>query len=130
MSDTQFKLGNRPHTWKPIGSTRYSKDGYLQRKISDTGYPPRDWIGEHVLMWQAAFGPVPPGHAVCFKDGDKTHLALDNFELLSRGELMLRNTIHKLPPVLTDVIRLNGALKRRLRQLDEKQTLGSPQPSV
>lgn len=130
MSETQFKPGNRPHTWKPIGSTRYSKDGYLQRKVSDTGYPPRDWIGEHVLMWEKAFGPVPLGYALCFKDGDKAHLAIDNFELISRGELMLRNTIHNLPPDLVDVIRLNGALKRRLRKLDEEQTLGSSQPSV
>lgn len=32
MAETQFKAGNKPHTWKPIGTTRYSKDGYLQRK--------------------------------------------------------------------------------------------------
>lgn len=39
MAQTQFKPGARPHTWKPIGSTRLSKDGYVQRKVSDTGYP-------------------------------------------------------------------------------------------
>ncbi|EZO33355.1 hypothetical protein AJ61_03573, partial [Pseudomonas aeruginosa 3574] len=42
-SETQFKKGQKPHTWLPVGSTRVSADGYLQRKISDTGYPPRDW---------------------------------------------------------------------------------------
>lgn len=130
MAETQFKPGNKPHTWKPVGSTRYSKDGYLQRKVSETGYPPRDWVGEHILMWQKAHGPVPPGFAVCFRDGNKTHRTLDNFELISRAELMRRNTIHNFPPDLTDVIRLNGALRRRLRKLDEEQTLGSPQPPV
>lgn len=39
-SETQFKKGQKPHTWLPVGSTRVSADGYLQRKISDTGYPP------------------------------------------------------------------------------------------
>lgn len=39
-SETQFKKGQKPHTWLPAGSTRVSADGYLQRKISDTGYPP------------------------------------------------------------------------------------------
>ncbi len=130
MAETQFKPGHRPHTWKPIGSTRYSKEGYLQRKVSDTGYPPRDWVGEHVLMWERAHGPVPRGFAVCFKDGDKAHRALDNFELISRSELMRRNTIHNFPPDLVDVIRLNGALKRRLRKLDEEQTVGPTQPPV
>ena len=130
MAETQFKPGHRPHTWKPIGSTRYSKEGYLQRKVSDTGYPPRDWVGEHVLMWEKAHGPVPPGFAVCFKDGDKAHRALDNFELISRGELMRRNTIHNYPPDLVDIIRLNSALKRRLRKLDEEHTDGPPQPPL
>lgn len=39
-SETQFKKGQKTHTWLPVGSTRVSADGYLQRKISDTGYPP------------------------------------------------------------------------------------------
>lgn len=130
MAETQFKRGNKPQTWKPIGSTRYSKEGYLQRKVSDTGYPPRDWVGEHILMWTKVHGPVPRGFAVCFRDGDKSHLSLDNFELISRRELMRRNSIHRFPPELTDVIRLNGALKRRLRRHDEEHADGPPQPSV
>jgi hypothetical protein len=130
MAQTQFQPGNKPHTWKPIGTTRYSKEGYLQRKVSDTGYPPRDWVGEHILMWQKERGPVPKGFAVSFRDGDKSHLALDNFELISRCELMRRNTIHRFPPELSDAIRLNGALKRRMRKLHEEQAVGPSQPSV
>ncbi len=49
-SETQFKKGQKPHTWLPVGSTRVSADGYLQRKISDTGYPPRDWKSIHILL--------------------------------------------------------------------------------
>lgn len=130
MAETQFKPGNKPHTWKPIGTTRYSKEGYLQRKVSDTGYPPRDWVGEHILMWRKAHGPVPTGFAVAFKDSNKAHLALDNFELISRRELMRRNTIHRFPLELADAIRLNGALKRRLREHDEKHADGSSQSPV
>ena len=67
MAETQFKPDTRPHTWKPIGSTRLSREGYLQRKISDTGYPPKDWVGVHILMWQEAHGPLPKGFAVSFR---------------------------------------------------------------
>jgi len=130
MAETQFKPGNKPHTWKPIGSTRYSKEGYLQRKVSDTGYPPRDWVGEHILMWQEAHGPVPPGFAVSFKDGNKANVVLENVVLISRRELMQRNTIHRFPPDLADAIRLNGSLKRRLRSLHEEHNHGPSQPSV
>ncbi|MCS8378253.1 HNH endonuclease, partial [Pseudomonas aeruginosa] len=63
-SATRFKKGQKPHTWLPVGSTRISADGYLQRKISDTGYPPRDWKGIHILLWEEHFGPIPTGHCV------------------------------------------------------------------
>lgn len=130
MAQTQFKPGSKPHTWKPIGTTRLSKEGYLQRKVSDSSCAPRDWVGEHILMWQKEHGPVPKGFAVCFRDGDRSHLALDNFELISRRELMRRNTIHRFPPELSDAIRLNGALKRRLKRLHAEQDVGSSQPSL
>lgn len=81
-------------------------------------------------MWQEAFGPVPPGFAVCFKDRDKAHRALDNFELISRADLMRRNSVHRLPPELASAIQLNGALKRRLRKLDEEHTVRPPQSFV
>jgi hypothetical protein len=130
MAETQFKPGVRPHTWKPIGSRRLTKDGYLQRKISDTGYPPRDWVGEHILLWAKAHGPIPKGHALIFKDRNKSNICLDNLELITRRELMRRNTIHNYPPELVDVIRLGAALKRQLRRLNEKQNDGPAQPPV
>lgn len=130
MAQTQFKPGAKPHTWKPIGSTRLTKDGYLQRKVSDTGYPPKDWVGEHILIWQKAHGPVPRGFAVAFKDRNKAHVDLGNFELISRQELMRRNTIHNYPPELAEVIRLGASLKRQIRRIDEKQTRPPSQSSV
>jgi HNH endonuclease len=130
MRETQFKKGNKPHTWKPIGSTRLSKEGYLQRKISDTGYPPKDWVGVHIMMWEKVRGPVPKGFVVCFKDRDKAHLELGNFELISRKELMQRNTIHRLPAELAEVIRLSASLKRQIRKIDEEQDQRPAQSSL
>lgn len=122
MAETQFKPGGKPHTWRPIGSVRVTKDGYLQRKINDSGYPPRDWVGVHILNWQEIHGPVPKGFAVAFKDRNKTHTDVSNLELISRRDLMQRNTIHNYPPELTDTIRLVASLERRLRRIDEKHT--------
>lgn len=130
MAQTQFKAGQKPQTSKPIGSTRISKDGYLQRKVSDTGYAPRDWVGVHILTWQEAHGPVPPGHIVAFKNRKRDNTGLENLELLSRRELMLRNTIHNYPPELADVIRMNGALRRKIRSIHEEQTDRPEKPPV
>jgi len=120
MAQTQFKKGCRPQTWKPLGTTRLSKDGYLQRKVGETGHASKDWVGEHILIWERAHGPVPKGHAIVFKDGDKTHIAEDNLALISRADLLRRNTVHNLPKELALVIQLAGALRRKVRALSEQ----------
>lgn len=121
-AETRFKKGNRPHSWNPIGHERITKDGYLQRKTTDTGYTPRDYRMAHHLLWEAHHGPVPPGHALVFKDGNKQHIELDNLELLSRAALCQRNTIHRYSAELKGIIRLQKKLERAIRRHDEKQT--------
>jgi len=130
-AETQFKPEHhQPHIWKPIGSMRLSKDGYLQRKVPGTGSPPRDWVAVHILVREQEHGPVPQGHAVAFKDRNKANICRENLELLSRCELMRRNTIHNDSPQPTSVIRLNTSLKRKLRSLHEEHTDGLAQPPV
>ena len=116
MRETQFKKGQRGNKWMPLGSLRLSKEGYLCRKIADTGYPPRDWRGVHLLLWEGHYGPVPPGHTICFLDGDRRHVALDNLVPLTRRELMARNTIARFPPELRHAIRLTRKLQRTIKE--------------
>jgi hypothetical protein len=113
---TRFRSGNRPHNWKPIGSERITHDGYVQRKMTDTGYPPRDWRGVHILMWEEHNGPVPQGHVVVFRNGDNRDFRLENLELITKAENMRRNTIHKLPKELADVCRIKGLVKRQINK--------------
>ncbi|MGD9954247.1 MAG: HNH endonuclease signature motif containing protein, partial [Burkholderiales bacterium] len=83
MARGQFKKGRRPHNWLPIGTEVVRSDGYLARKMTDTGYPPRDWVQVHRLNWIAAHGPIPPRHVIRFKDGNKLNTAVENLEMLS-----------------------------------------------
>jgi hypothetical protein len=118
MAETQFKPGQKCHNWKPIGSERLTDDGYLQRKMTDTGYPPRDWIGVHILLWEQHHGPVPAGHCVAFRNGNRTDIRIDNLELITRRERMLRNTVHNLPKSLVEVVQLRGVLQRKINRLE------------
>lgn len=118
--ETQFKNGEKPKNWLPIGSTRVA-DGYLQRKITDTGYPPADWQPVHVLLWVQNNGPVPENHCVCFVDGDRSRIELENLELITRAERMLRNTIHRYPDQLKSAIRAVGRLKRTIRRVEREE---------
>lgn len=105
MASTQFRKGERPHTWLPVGSFSVNSDGYLDQKVNDDPGPRHvRWKPVHRLVWEAANGPVPAGHTVVFKPGRSTNvldqITLDAVELITRAELMRRNTIHNLPPPL------------------------------
>lgn len=118
MRETQFRKGEMPHTWVHIGTEVVDGDGYRKRKVSDDrSLPSRDnWRFVHVLVWQEAHGAVPRGHAVVFRNGDRSDVRLNNLELVSRRELMRRNSVHRLPKALAEAIQLRGALVRRIRR--------------
>jgi len=119
--DTRFQPGNRSgmalHLWKPVGTTRLNKDGYLERKINDDFPIHRRWRGEHLVIWEAKNGPLPKkGYAVAFKDGDKTNLVEANLELITRAELLRRNGVHRWGEDIARVIQLKGAITRQLNK--------------
>ncbi|WP_422101965.1 HNH endonuclease signature motif containing protein [Vreelandella sp.] len=117
----QFKPGHKPHTWLPIGSERVTKDGYLQRKLSDTGYPPRDWVPVSHIEWEKHHGkPVPKGHAVIFRDGNSRNFGPANLELISRADLMRRNSYLNLPEPLPQIVQLRGALNRKINRRSQQ----------
>lgn len=130
--ETQFKKGQMSgaaaRNYVPIGSERISKDGHVERKFTDdpTLHPVARWKGVHRLVWEAANGPVPAGHVVVFRPGrattDVSRITLDALELVTRAELMRRNTIHRYPAELKQTIRLVGKLRRVIEdKADEKQ---------
>lgn len=117
MKETQFRKGESRNKM-PIGSTRLDADGYLLRKVSDVPHVLQNvnWKPEHRLLWIAAHGPIPDGHKLRFRDGDRTHVHLDNLELVSDAAMMKRNSVHNLPPELDKTIQLLGALNRQIRR--------------
>lgn len=121
MAETQFKKGQKSLNWKPIGSDRLSKEGYLQVKLYDTGYPPDDYIPVHHLVWELHRGPIPAGYRVAFKDGNKTRIDIANLELVSFADMMKRNTVHNLPKAIVQVVQLRGALIRKINRRSKKE---------
>ncbi|MEG0553722.1 MAG: HNH endonuclease signature motif containing protein, partial [Carnobacterium sp.] len=84
---TQFKPGQRPQTWVPIGTEVWREDGYLWIKMWDNNLPARkNWIQKHRLIWEEANGEVPKGYQVMFADQDKKNICLDNLILVTAAE--------------------------------------------
>jgi hypothetical protein len=81
--ETRFKPGSLHWNHRPVGTERTNREGCLEVKIAD----PKTWKGKHILIWEAANGPVHKGHAILFADADRSNLALDNLLMVSRSEL-------------------------------------------
>lgn len=120
-AETRFKPGNRPHTWRPIGANRVSKEGYLQRKVADTGCTRRDYVPVHHLVWRMHGRSVPAGHALAFRDGNKANPDINNLELVHRRELMARNTVHRLPKDVALAVQMLGALRRQINHRNTRE---------
>jgi hypothetical protein len=123
---TQFKKGEMhgaaQHNYVPVGSYRISKDGYLEQKTNDDHpTPARRWVGVHRLVWEAAHGPVPRGHVVCFLPGRKSsevdRITLDALEMVSRAELARRNHPVSRSPELAKLVQLKGAITRQINRI-------------
>jgi len=125
MRETQFRKGQRSSRaesrYQPIGTERITKDGYILRKVNDDLPLQARWQLLQRLVWIEHHGPIPPSHAVCFRNGNKQDCRIENLELISRADLARRNSIHRYPPALKQVIRLSKKLQRTLEQKREKQ---------
>ena len=89
---TSFKKGQKSHNYRPVGSERVSRDGYIEIKIKD----PNKWELKHKWLWEQKNGVVPKGHVLIFADGDKLNCEPDNMLLITRGQLVRLNQNHLL----------------------------------
>lgn len=131
MAEGQFRKGERRGVavklYKPVGTERVSKDGYREVKIHD-GLPLQSrWRAVHLVEWEKVNGRIPKGHALVFVNGNKADIRLDNLQLLTRRELMLRNTLHRYPQPIPHLIQLRAAVNRKInrRTRDEEQNVRS-----
>jgi hypothetical protein len=129
MRETQFCKGQQPHNTMPMWSFRWyaggsnAAAGYLVLKTGKRGPKPLDgWEFVHKLIWEQAKGPLPDWRdaRIWWKDGDHGNCALSNLELITAQEHMARTTVHTLPAPLPQLLQLAGALKRKIRNREEK----------
>jgi len=112
---TEFKKGNRPWNYLPVGSERITTEGYVDVKIAD----PNKWKQKHHLIWEAVNGPIPKGHLVIFGDGNKLNVTLDNLILITLAQnarlngYKLRQTDAELTKTAIIIVDLNAKIVQR-----------------
>lgn len=90
MAETQFKKGNKSRNSATVGTIKKRDDGYLWIKWQEF-HGRWNWLPLQKYIWELAYGEVPKGHMVTFKDGNKEHIALDNLELISMQQNVRMN---------------------------------------
>lgn len=86
-----FRKGERrgvaTRLYKPIGTERISKDGYLERKVNDDLPLQARWRAVHLIEWERINGPVPAGHALKCLDGNRQNTDPSNWMPVPRAIL-------------------------------------------
>lgn len=125
---TRFRPGRLPHNTKPVGWERKDDEGFTYVKVRMR--PSRsdcndNFAAKHRLIWEEAHGPVPPGHVVIFKDGDRENFALSNLALVSwqENQILNRRGLRSSDPALTEAgiaaAKVRAELFRRKRKEKE-----------
>ena len=85
--ETRFKKGNKPKNYRPVGSERITKDGYIEVKVAD----PNKWETKNKIIYKQYFGDIPKGHKVIYADGNKLNNDINNLILVSDNEELIMN---------------------------------------
>jgi hypothetical protein len=123
----QFKKGQRSGVavklWKPVGTERLSKEGYLERKINNDLPLRARWRAVHLIEWERLNGPVPEGHCLKCLDGNKQNTAPSNWDLIPRALLPRlaggrwgRISYDYSPPELKPVLLAIARVEQRARE--------------
>lgn len=117
-----FRKGNKPQTWVPVGTiAETSRDRYYKLKIAE----PNKWVMLHRHIWEQHNGPIPTGHIVTFKDGNRHNCDISNLVLTSRARHAVRNRhsapaatpeLRELVETVVDLRLMAGAAQRALKQ--------------
>ena len=116
-----FKKGQVSINHKPVGSERTDLDGYTLIKVAE----PNKWQLKHRVIYEKAYGPIPPNMAVIFLDRNKRNFNINNLALVSREELAIinKNTFIKDTAALSRD-RVNDAkVKNKINKLKKESEI-------
>ena len=113
---TRFQKGNIPPNTHYDGkiSIRNNKD---DRPYKYVRVSLGEWKLLHHVIWEEQFGKIPEGMIIAFKDGDTFNTSIENLEMISMIENMLRNSRHNYPKEIIPSMVLNTQLQNKLKSL-------------
>lgn len=123
LKKTQFKKGHTPHnTLEGNGAIRVRLDSKTGRPYKYLKLADADWQLLQRVNYEKAYGPIPEGSLVSFKDGDTMNCNPKNLECITKAENARRNlaAYRKLPPELKKGIKLKNRITKLIQEQNEK----------
>jgi hypothetical protein len=115
-----FKKGCIPHNAYKDGMETICTDTdgrkYIKIKVSGV----KKLVLKHYKVYLEAFGNLPEGYIITFKDGNTLNCNPENLKAITRQENMLRNSIHRFPEELKSVIRLLSKLNKKTQSYEKQ----------
>lgn len=118
-----FKKGQKPKNYKPVGTERIDRDGYILIKVQDHGTWNQRWRHKSRILWEQAFGQIPKHHALIFKDGNPLNCVLDNLMLVTKNELARMNQmkLKRTSTEETQVMHTLAKIKIRKAEINKRK---------
>lgn len=114
---TCFKKGSTPKNTLPDWTiTMRQREDRNEAPYQWIKHPQRGMIMLQKWVWEQNNGAPPKGMNVVFKDGDTMNCDISNLELVSDRELMIRNSVQRLPEDVRKLIHVKGALNRQINK--------------
>lgn len=110
LKKTQFKKGHVPHNY--VNGEFMATNGYITLSLGEG-----QQVLKHLHLWQEINGPLPKGYCLACIDGVRTNTDPSNWELITREELMLRNSKVELPPKSIRTMALASKLKKKIAKI-------------
>jgi len=85
---TEFRKGNRPINYEPIGtihSRTVNKKQHCNNKFIKIAEP-NIWESLSIHIWKKYNGKIPKGMIIHFKDLDNTNYKINNLQLITRAK--------------------------------------------
>ena len=79
-----------PPNKKPVGTSYYVRDGYLNVKTE------KGWRYNHILVWEEHNGKIPKGYIIRHLDGNPKNDNIDNLILVSKSANVVFNKRFKI----------------------------------
>lgn len=111
IKHTLFAKGSKPHNTKKELHKEKHADGYWYIKISDN-----NWELLHRYNWEQKHGKIEKGLLLVFKDNNVDNCEVDNLELITKSENMLRNSRHKYSREIIPTKLLINEIKKKINE--------------